>query len=154
MRVCFRLFHFSLAVTAIVAWPTVTEITVKKITRRLSLWVEFPSGGGWFHIAVKPLLVSSSCSDSRSPRKRRGGERLCRGCPGSVPYQTGSLGCDSFFMWRASTRRPLTLMELKVSEMIHFVIKRTSTTTTKNPKSYCHHRAIVLNNIVFPDSLL
>lgn len=51
-----------------------------------------------------------------------GGERFCRGCPGSVLYQTGSLGCDSFYMWRASTRRPLTLMERKVSEMIHFVI--------------------------------
>lgn len=36
--------------TAIVVWPTVTEITVKKITRRLSLWVKFPSGGCWFHI--------------------------------------------------------------------------------------------------------
>lgn len=48
MCVFFRLFHFSLAVTAIVVWPTVTEIRVKKITRRLSLWVEFPQVGVGF----------------------------------------------------------------------------------------------------------
>lgn len=47
-HVCiFEIISFSLAVTASVAWTTVTEITVKQITRRLSLWVEFPSGGRW-----------------------------------------------------------------------------------------------------------
>lgn len=45
-HVCFsEIIPFSLAVTASVAWTTVTEITVKQITSRLSLWVEFPSGG-------------------------------------------------------------------------------------------------------------
>lgn len=45
-HVCiFEIISFSLAVTASVAWTTVTEITGKQITRRLSLWVEFPSGG-------------------------------------------------------------------------------------------------------------
>lgn len=47
-HVCiFEIISFSLAVTASAAWTSVTEITVKKITRCLSLWVEFSSGGRW-----------------------------------------------------------------------------------------------------------
>lgn len=37
---------FPLAVTATEVRTTVTEITMKEITRCLSLWVEVPSGGG------------------------------------------------------------------------------------------------------------
>lgn len=68
-------------------------------------------------------------------------------CPGSVLYRTGSLGRDWFFTWLASRQRPLTLMELKVFKIINFVIEK------NKAKSYCHHRAVVLNNTVSPDSL-
>lgn len=72
---------FSLAVTAIVAWPTLTEITAKKITGRLSLWVEFPSRGVGFTSQSKLCLLPLSVVTHGEEEGR-----LRWGCPGSVLY--------------------------------------------------------------------
>lgn len=57
---------FSLTVTATEMWTTETEITMKGITKYLSPVGGglIMGGGGGLHIALDPLLASTSCGDS------------------------------------------------------------------------------------------